>query len=122
MNVIPGVIFAYVASIHTALRHYSLFEHCKVSGIILLSVLNSRKMFLTRGMEILDGKVLGRNIIARANQLAAAERWDVPQVRKPVYLCRSCTESDTAVGGTRSPITAPHLYRWVSRRRWRQTV
>ncbi len=48
--------------------------------------LNSRKMFLTRGMEILDGKVLGRNIIARANQLAAAERWDVPQVRLGTLL------------------------------------
>lgn len=44
------------------------------------SSLNSRKMSFTRGMEILDGKVPGRNIIARANQLAAAECWDVPQV------------------------------------------
>lgn len=43
--------------------------------------LNSRKMSFTRGMEVLDGKVAGRNIIARANELAAAERWDVPQVR-----------------------------------------
>lgn len=43
--------------------------------------LNSRKLFVCRGMEILDGKSFGRGIIARVDHLAAAERWNVPQVR-----------------------------------------
>lgn len=35
-------------------------------------------------MEILDGRAFGQGIIARANQLAEAERWNVPQVRDSV--------------------------------------
>lgn len=57
-----------------------------IAPLINMSSLNSRKLFLSRGMEILDGKSLGRNIIARANELAVAERWDVPQVRREHHL------------------------------------
>ncbi|KAI0763308.1 hypothetical protein BD413DRAFT_583560 [Trametes elegans] len=53
---------------------------CKLYAITLLSVLNSRKLLISRGIEVLDGMSPGRNIIARANQLAAAERWNVPRV------------------------------------------
>ena len=43
--------------------------------------LNSRKLLVSRGIEIFDqGSPLGTNIIARANRLATAERWNVPQV------------------------------------------
>ncbi|EIW57988.1 uncharacterized protein TRAVEDRAFT_29858 [Trametes versicolor FP-101664 SS1] len=55
---------------------------CRLSANTLLSVLNSRRLFISCGMEIFHGnlKALGRSIIARANELAKAERWDVPQV------------------------------------------
>ncbi|KAI0749984.1 hypothetical protein C8Q80DRAFT_659906 [Daedaleopsis nitida] len=46
----------------------------------LLCVLNSRKMLITRGVHIFDAGSFGTNIIARANRLAAAETWNVPQV------------------------------------------
>ncbi|KAI0667905.1 hypothetical protein C8Q78DRAFT_1081783 [Trametes maxima] len=55
------------------------FVVCRLYANTLLSVLNSRKLLLSRGMEILDGKVLGRNFLARANHLAMAERWNVPE-------------------------------------------
>ncbi|KAI0694300.1 hypothetical protein C8T65DRAFT_56466 [Cerioporus squamosus] len=42
-------------------------------------VLNSRKLLVSHGMEIFDAGSFGANIIARANRLAAAERWNVPQ-------------------------------------------
>ncbi|KAI0353175.1 hypothetical protein OH77DRAFT_1427562 [Trametes cingulata] len=46
----------------------------------LLSVLNSRKFSITQGMEIFGADALGTNIIARANHLAAVERWNAPQI------------------------------------------
>ncbi|KAL1949915.1 hypothetical protein VTO73DRAFT_8796 [Trametes versicolor] len=79
MNVIPGMILALAPSNEMRWTAFN-FVTCRLAANTLLSVLNSRKMSFTRGMEVLDGKVAGRNIIARANQLAAAERWDVPQV------------------------------------------
>ncbi|KAI0667906.1 hypothetical protein C8Q78DRAFT_303757 [Trametes maxima] len=52
---------------------------CKLYANTLLAVLNSRRLLLSRGMEVLDGKDLGRSILARAGHIAAAERWNVPQ-------------------------------------------
>ncbi|EIW57959.1 uncharacterized protein TRAVEDRAFT_48983 [Trametes versicolor FP-101664 SS1] len=57
---------------------------CKLYANTLLAVLNSRKLFVCRGMEILDGKSFGRGIIARVDHLAATERWNVPQVPDPM--------------------------------------
>ncbi|OJT15094.1 hypothetical protein TRAPUB_8351 [Trametes pubescens] len=56
---------------------------CKLYANTLLAVLNSRKFFVCRGMEILDGKSFGQGIIARVDHLAAAERWNVPQLPDP---------------------------------------
>ncbi|KAI0369974.1 hypothetical protein BV20DRAFT_330456 [Pilatotrama ljubarskyi] len=46
----------------------------------LLAVLNSRRFSITRGMEIFGADASGTNIIARANHLAAVERWNAPQI------------------------------------------
>lgn len=48
-------------------------EACEIS-------LNSRKFSATRGMEIFDAARFGPGIIARANHIAAVERWNAPQV------------------------------------------
>ncbi|KAI0352125.1 hypothetical protein OH77DRAFT_1592355 [Trametes cingulata] len=49
-------------------------------AITLLSVLNSRKFTHARGVYIFDSPSLGRNAIARATRMAAAERWAAPQL------------------------------------------
>ncbi|KAI0746604.1 hypothetical protein C8Q80DRAFT_1176147 [Daedaleopsis nitida] len=41
--------------------------------------LNSRNLFLTRGIEIFDNTNLGAHIITRAKRIATVERWNVPQ-------------------------------------------
>ncbi|KAI0706369.1 hypothetical protein C8Q76DRAFT_156677 [Earliella scabrosa] len=46
----------------------------------LLSVLNSRKLFIARGINLFDSGTYGANILTRANRLAAVERWNVPQL------------------------------------------
>lgn len=51
----------------------------------MLDSLNSRKFSATRGMEIFDAASFGPNIIARANHIAAVERWNTPKVRDPVH-------------------------------------
>ncbi|CDO77819.1 hypothetical protein BN946_scf184722.g11 [Trametes cinnabarina] len=50
----------------------------KMYGVTLLSVLNSRKLLLSRGVKIFNDETFGRNIISRVNHLAAMERWNVP--------------------------------------------
>ncbi|KAL7279420.1 hypothetical protein ACG7TL_007262 [Trametes sanguinea] len=50
----------------------------KVYGITLFSVLNSRKLMLSRGIRVFNDETFGRNIISRANRLATVERWNVP--------------------------------------------
>ncbi|OSC99588.1 hypothetical protein PYCCODRAFT_1438154 [Trametes coccinea BRFM310] len=53
----------------------------KLYAITLLAVLNSRKLLISRGVAIFETtEPLGRNIIARANHLAAVERWNAPRV------------------------------------------
>ncbi|EIW57865.1 uncharacterized protein TRAVEDRAFT_48891 [Trametes versicolor FP-101664 SS1] len=56
------------------------FIGARFYAITLLSVLNSRKFSATRGMEIFDAARFGPGIIARANHIAAVERWNAPQV------------------------------------------
>ncbi|OJT05263.1 hypothetical protein TRAPUB_3927 [Trametes pubescens] len=56
------------------------FVGARFYAITLLSVLNSRKFSATRGMEIFDAARFGPNIIARANHIAAVERWNAPQL------------------------------------------
>ncbi|EIW57861.1 uncharacterized protein TRAVEDRAFT_72812 [Trametes versicolor FP-101664 SS1] len=56
------------------------FVGARLYAITLLSVLNSRKFSATRGMEIFDAASFGPNIIARANHIAAVERWNTPKV------------------------------------------
>ncbi|KAI0788183.1 hypothetical protein C8Q74DRAFT_1256335 [Fomes fomentarius] len=46
----------------------------------LLSVLNTRKTSVSRNMDIFEAGSFTANIITRANRLAAAERWNVPQL------------------------------------------
>ncbi|KAI0353653.1 hypothetical protein OH77DRAFT_1522224 [Trametes cingulata] len=58
----------------------SLLVAIKLYAITLLSVLNSRKLFISCGVEIFSSADTGRNIIARANRLATAEQWNVPRV------------------------------------------
>ncbi|CDO72007.1 hypothetical protein BN946_scf184943.g42 [Trametes cinnabarina] len=56
-------------------------SHATVYAITLLAVLNSRKLLISRGVAIFDTTdPLGRNILARANHLAAVERWNAPRV------------------------------------------
>ncbi|RPD69245.1 hypothetical protein L226DRAFT_539922 [Lentinus tigrinus ALCF2SS1-7] len=46
----------------------------------IFCVLNSRKLLVSRGIEIFDtGSPFGTGILARANRLATVERWNVPQ-------------------------------------------
>ncbi|KAI0648803.1 hypothetical protein C8Q79DRAFT_1007389 [Trametes meyenii] len=52
-----------------------------VYAITLLAVLNSRTLHAGRGMEIFLSGPPGRNLIARANRLATAERWNAPQAK-----------------------------------------
>ncbi|KAI9060764.1 hypothetical protein FKP32DRAFT_1595086 [Trametes sanguinea] len=53
----------------------------KLYAITLLAVLNSRKLLISRGVAIFETtEPLGRNILARANHLAAVERWNAPRV------------------------------------------
>ncbi|RPD54327.1 hypothetical protein L226DRAFT_279710 [Lentinus tigrinus ALCF2SS1-7] len=51
----------------------------RLYGNTLMAVLNSRKLNLSRGIEVLDGEV-SMNLFTRANRLATQERWNVPQV------------------------------------------
>ncbi|KAI0709784.1 hypothetical protein C8Q76DRAFT_798576 [Earliella scabrosa] len=53
----------------------------KLYAITLLTVLNSRHLVVSRGLKVYDGgEHFGMNILARADHLAAKERWNVPQV------------------------------------------
>ncbi|KAI0667890.1 hypothetical protein C8Q78DRAFT_1081770 [Trametes maxima] len=53
----------------------------RLYAITLLSVLNSRTLTVSGGMNVLGpSDPFGRGIIARANHLAEAERWNVPRV------------------------------------------
>ncbi|KAI0667856.1 hypothetical protein C8Q78DRAFT_1050114 [Trametes maxima] len=56
------------------------FVGTRFYAITLLAVLNTRKLHISRGMEIFHTSSNARNIIARANHLAAIERWNAPQV------------------------------------------
>ncbi|KAI0742845.1 hypothetical protein C8Q80DRAFT_1190963 [Daedaleopsis nitida] len=50
----------------------------------LLSVLNSRKLHAAQGIEIFnEGSSTGLRTIARANRMAAIERWNVPEEPDP---------------------------------------
>ena len=42
--------------------------------------LNSRKLLVSRGVDVFDAGTFGSGIITRANRIAAVERWNVPQV------------------------------------------
>ncbi|TBU39974.1 hypothetical protein BD309DRAFT_1021774 [Dichomitus squalens] len=74
----------------------------RVYAIILLTVLNSRQLMVSQGVEIIDGN-FGMNIIARANRLAAQERWNVPQVPasdEPAMInIKVTTETDGDLSG-----------------------
>ncbi|KAI8969362.1 hypothetical protein BD414DRAFT_280056 [Trametes punicea] len=52
----------------------------RMYGITLLSILNSRRLLVSRGIKVFNNEGFGRNIIARANRLVAVEQWNVPQV------------------------------------------
>ncbi|KAJ2992245.1 hypothetical protein NUW54_g7982 [Trametes sanguinea] len=52
-----------------------------VYPITLFSVLNSRQLFVSRGIRIFNDQPFGREIISRANRLATVERWNVPQAQ-----------------------------------------
>ena len=43
--------------------------------------LNSRTVLAGKGVEVCDAGSYGLHLIARANRRAAAETWNVPQVR-----------------------------------------
>ncbi|TBU25226.1 hypothetical protein BD311DRAFT_765129 [Dichomitus squalens] len=49
----------------------------------LLSVLNSRKQLDNWEMTIFGSDTYGMNIIARANRIVEAERWNAPQLPEP---------------------------------------
>ncbi|KAI9056766.1 hypothetical protein FKP32DRAFT_1681934 [Trametes sanguinea] len=50
----------------------------RMYGVTLLSVLNSRKLLLSRGIRVFNDETFGRSIISRAHRLATVERWNVP--------------------------------------------
>ncbi|KAI9059829.1 hypothetical protein FKP32DRAFT_1679521 [Trametes sanguinea] len=52
----------------------------KLYTVTLFSVLNSRQLFVSRGIRVFNDEPFGRDIISRANRLAV-ERWNVPQVQ-----------------------------------------
>ncbi|KAI0709792.1 hypothetical protein C8Q76DRAFT_739893 [Earliella scabrosa] len=53
----------------------------RVYFMTLLTVLNTRTLLVSRGINILDGgDRFGMNIIARAKDVATKEQWNVPQV------------------------------------------
>ncbi|KAI0667861.1 hypothetical protein C8Q78DRAFT_293464 [Trametes maxima] len=55
------------------------FVGTRFYAVTLLSVLNSRNLHASRGMEIFLSGPPGCNSIARANHLVTAERWNAPQ-------------------------------------------
>ncbi|KAI0706339.1 hypothetical protein C8Q76DRAFT_696630 [Earliella scabrosa] len=63
-----------------------------------LAVLNSRKLMFTHGVEIFDKVPMGHNIFARANRMATAEQWNVPQLPEllepPVISIKVTTETE----------------------------
>ncbi|KAI0636117.1 hypothetical protein C8Q77DRAFT_1155823 [Trametes polyzona] len=77
-NAIPSILattnpktFTWAAASYVATRLYAN---------TLFAVLNSRKLMVSRGIEIFGPAVFERNIIARANHLAAVEQWGAPQL------------------------------------------
>lgn len=51
--------------------------------------LNMRTLSFTDGVQVYDrGEQYGRNIIARADNLATKERWNVPQVSRESLSAR----------------------------------
>ncbi|KAI0358342.1 hypothetical protein OH77DRAFT_1421675 [Trametes cingulata] len=60
------------------------FVGARLYATTLLAVLNSRQQCANRGMEIFASAVSGRDIFARANRLAAAERWNAPQLPEEI--------------------------------------
>ncbi|KAL1949739.1 hypothetical protein VTO73DRAFT_8620 [Trametes versicolor] len=78
INVIPSILatvdpktFIWAASSYVGTRLYAN---------TLFAVLNSRNLMASRGIEIFGPATLERNIIARANHVATAERWGAPQL------------------------------------------
>ncbi|KAI0636127.1 hypothetical protein C8Q77DRAFT_1155830 [Trametes polyzona] len=77
-NAIPSILattsprsFIWTAISYVAIRLYA---------ITLLAVLNSRKLMISRGVEIFGSSGFERNIIARATHLAAVEQWNAPKL------------------------------------------
>ncbi|KAI0324255.1 hypothetical protein GY45DRAFT_1331733 [Cubamyces sp. BRFM 1775] len=69
-------------SVNPLISLYLTLDSSSVYAITLLAVLNSRKLLISRGVAIFDTSdtLFERNIITRANHLAAVERWNVPRV------------------------------------------
>ncbi|KAI0636274.1 hypothetical protein C8Q77DRAFT_1102773 [Trametes polyzona] len=70
----------------------------KLYAITLFAVLNSRKLLVSRGIEVFNSDTpLGMNILARANHLAAVEQWNVPRAPEapPVINIKVAAEVDT---------------------------
>ncbi|KAI9059825.1 hypothetical protein FKP32DRAFT_1679517 [Trametes sanguinea] len=70
----------------------------KVYVITLFSVLNSRQLFVSRGIRVFNDEAFGRDIISRAHRLATVERWNVPQIpdeaRPPVINVKVMAETE----------------------------
>ncbi|RDX44018.1 hypothetical protein OH76DRAFT_1122946 [Lentinus brumalis] len=79
-DVLNTVSFIAVLALPHGLIHGSVsIIATRLYGNTLMAVLNSRKLNVSRGIEVLDGEV-SMNIFSRATRLAAQERWNVPQV------------------------------------------
>lgn len=66
--------------------------------------LNSRTVLAGKGIEVCDAGTYGLHLIARANRRAAAETWNVPQVRLPRAPPRALTPvTDCSLVSPRPP-------------------
>ncbi|EIW57863.1 uncharacterized protein TRAVEDRAFT_21341 [Trametes versicolor FP-101664 SS1] len=87
---LPETLIWVVCMAGTHYRPYFTPSRC--------SRLNSRKFSATRGIEIFDTATFGPNIIARANHIAAVERWNTPQViDEPLQKSTSTFEAEVDV-------------------------
>ncbi|KAI0363657.1 hypothetical protein BV20DRAFT_96836 [Pilatotrama ljubarskyi] len=77
-NIIPSILVA-INPKNFIWASFS-FVAARLYANTLLSVLNSRKLLVSRGLEVFGADPLRRNIIARANHLAAVEQWNTPQI------------------------------------------
>ena len=67
------------------------YTTCPLHHLTFLDSLNSRQLLTNGGMEIFGAdSTTERNFIARAQRLAAAERYNVPQVSDPSAQNREC--------------------------------